>query len=48
MDKTCIIQIRQTTTTKTSWKGRQARGIKIKKIITFYAHRSTPDYDQDI
>ena len=32
---------------KTSRKGRQARQIEVK-IITFYAHRSTPGYDQDI
>ena len=43
-----IIPIRQTMTTKTSQKGCQARRIKNKKIITFYAHRSTPGYDQDI
>ena len=34
MDKTRIISSKQTMTTKTSQKGRQARQIKIK-IITF-------------
>ena len=47
MDKTHIIPSWQTTTTKTSRKGRQARRIKIE-IVTFYAHRSTPGYDQDV
>ena len=47
MDKTRIIPSKQTTTTKTSRKSHQARWIE-KKITTFYAHRSTPCYDQDI
>ena len=48
MDKTHIIPSKQTMTTETSRKGHQARWIKIIKIITFHAHRSTPGYNQDI
>ena len=44
MDKNLIIPIRQTTTTKTSRKGRQARWIKIKNHYIFMhtgAHQVT-------
>ena len=41
MDKTHIIPSKQTTTTKTSWKSRQARRIEIKNHYILYTQEHT-------